>query len=199
MSSEIRLATSQDAAGIAEIYGPIVASTPTSFETEPPDVQEIERRIEETLQAHPWLVFEHQNRVAGYAYAGRHKARAAYLWSVDTSVYIHPHFRRCGIGRALYLSLFQILMAQGYFNAYAGVTLPNPASVGLHESLGFKAIGVYPKVGHKLGVWHDVGWWHLGLLRPIATPRPPLSLREVQADPSWQRMLAASLSTIRGE
>src|ERR1700680_936568 len=148
MSAEIRLATHSDAAGIAEIYRPIVVSTPISFETEPPDEREFQRRIEETQLAYPWLVYEHGGRIAGYAYASRHRARAAYEWSVDTSVYVHPDFHRCGIGRGLYLSLFQILMLQRYFNAYAGLTLPNPASVGLHESLGFKAIGVYRNVGH---------------------------------------------------
>jgi L-amino acid N-acyltransferase YncA len=198
VSADIRLATSEDARGIAEIYRPIVLSTPISFEIEPPDEREIQRRIEETLPAYPWLVFENRGRIAGYAYASRHRVRAAYLWSVDTSVYIHPDFHRCGIGRGLYLSLFQILMLQGYFNAYAGVTLPNPASVGLHESLGFKPIGVYRNVGHKLGVWYDVGWWHLDLLPPIAAPRPPRSLDQVKADPQWPRILASGLASVRG-
>jgi L-amino acid N-acyltransferase YncA len=120
MASDIRLATRNDAPGIAEIYRPIVESTPISFETEPPDEHEIQRRVVETLPAYPWLVCEHEGRVAGYAYATRHRARAAYQWSVDTSVYVHSDFRRRGIGRGLYLSLFRILAAQGYFKCLCG-------------------------------------------------------------------------------
>jgi L-amino acid N-acyltransferase YncA len=188
--SAIRLATSDDAAGVAAIYRPIVASSPSSFEVDPPDEQEMRRRIQETLILYPWLVCEHRGRVVAYAYAARHRARAAYQWSVDTSVYVHPDVQRCGIGRALYRSLVRILAAQGYVNAYAGITLPNAASVGLHESVGFEAVGVYRRVGHKLGAWHDVGWWQLGLQPSPALPQPPLVLAEIQRDPSWHLMLA---------
>src|SRR5580700_10941796 len=137
---DIRLAATADAAGIAEIYQPIVASTAISFEVEPPDEEEMRRRIEATLPRFPWLVCESQGRVIGYAYASAHRARAAYQWSADASVYVHPAFHRCGIGAGLYTSLFRILSAQGYFNAYAGITLPNPGSVGLHESMGFHPV-----------------------------------------------------------
>jgi L-amino acid N-acyltransferase YncA len=196
MPSTIRLATKHDAAGIAEIYRPIVVSTPISFEIEPPDEVEIQHRIEGTLPDYPWLVCEHRGRVAGYAYASRHRVRAGYQWSVDTSVYVHPDFHRHGIGRGLYVSLFQILAAQGYVNAYAGITLPNPGSVGLHESAGFQAIGTYRKVGYKLGAWYDVGWWQLALQPLVATPQPLLRLGEIQSDPSWQRMMAAGLACL---
>jgi phosphinothricin acetyltransferase len=197
MTLDIRLATAQDAAGIAEIYRPIVAFTPISFEIEPPDEHEIRRRIQGILPAYPWLVCELGRRIAGYAYGSRHKERAAYQWSVDTSVYVHSDFRRRGIGQGLYASLFRILTAQGYFSAYAGVTLPNPGSVGLHESAGFKALGVYRNVGYKQGAWHDVGWWEMALQPYIPEPPPPLSLAQVQADPSWPRMLAAGLACVR--
>ena len=140
-ANELRLVNEDDAAAIAEIYRPIVESTPISFEIEPPDEHEIQRRILETRRKYPWLVCDNRGRVVGYAYATQHRLRVAYQWSVDTSVYVHPDFRRCGIGRALYTSLLQILAAQGYFNAYAGITLPNPGSVGLHESLGFQPVG----------------------------------------------------------
>jgi L-amino acid N-acyltransferase YncA len=193
----IRLATSQDASGIAAIYAPIVESSPTSFEIDPPSAQEMWRRVEETLPNYPWLVYEQQGRVAGYAYASRHKPRAAYAWSVDTSVYIHPDFHRRGIGRALYLALFEILAAQGYCTAFAGVTLPNPASVGLHESLGFQPIGIYRNVGHKHGTWHDVAWWQRPLQPPSATPPPPLSLAAIQVDPRRPQLLTAGLNSIK--
>lgn len=197
MAFDLRLATRKDAAGVVEIYGPIVASTPISFEIEPPDEQEIQRRIQKAEPAYPWLVCEYRGRVAGYAYASQHRARAAYQWSVDTSIYVHPDFRRCGIGRGLYVSLFQILAAQGYFNAYAGITLPNPGSVGLHEAAGFQAIGIYRKVGYKFGAWHDVGWWHLVIQPLIPSTQPPVGLGEIQGDPSWQRLLTTGLSYIR--
>ncbi|BAS26865.1 arsinothricin resistance N-acetyltransferase ArsN1 family B [Limnochorda pilosa] len=198
MAVEIRLATARDARAVADIYGPIVASTPISFEIEPPDEREMQRRIEQTLQVYPWIVCEHDGRIIGYAYATQHRARSAYQWSVDTSVYVHSDFHRCGVGRGLYTSLFQILIAQGYFNAYAGITLPNPGSVGLHESVGFRPVGVYRRVGYKLGAWHDVGWWHAALQPSDSSPRPPVVLSRVQDDPSWDALVRAGKSCIRG-
>ena len=182
---------------MAEIYAPIVASTPISFETEPPDAQEFERRIAHVLQEHPWLVCEYQDRLAGYAYASQHRERAAYQWSVDTSVYVHSEFRRRGVGQALYTSLFRVLVRQGYYNAYAGITLPNAGSVGLHESVGFKPLCVYRHVGYKHGAWHDVGWWELALQPIRATPQPPLKLLDIQSDPSWKDLLASGVSLLR--
>ena len=199
MAWKLRLATGGDATRVSEIYRPVVESTPTSFEIEPPDQHEMERRVQDTLNNFPWLVLESQDGVVGYAYANRHRARAAYQWSVDTSVYVHSKFQRRGIGRALYTSLIPILAAQGYANAYAGITLPNAGSVGLHESVGFQAIGTYRKVGYKLGAWHDVGWWQLPLKPTVQRPSPPLTLNHVQRDPSWQSWLQAGLPCVRND
>lgn len=193
----IRLATGRDGAAVAEIYRPMVASTAISFEVDPPDEREMRRRIEETLSDFPWLVCEDRGRVIGYAYGTCHRVRAAYQWSVDTSVYVHPDFHRGGVGRGLYTSLFRVLGAQGFVNAYAGITLPNPRSVGLHEAMGFRPVGVYRKVGYKLGEWHDVGWWQLLLQPQPPTPRLPLNLRRIEDDPAWPGMLAAGLASIR--
>jgi phosphinothricin acetyltransferase len=198
MTLELRLATRDDAAAVAEIYRPIVVSKPISFEVEPPDALEMQRRIQETLAVYPWLICGHRGDVVGYAYAGRHRARAAYQWSVDTSVYVDSAFHRRGIGRGLYTSLFRILAAQGFVSAYAGVTLPNTSSVALHESVGFQPVGVYRNAGYKLGQWYDVGWWQRALQAPAATPSPPLNLGEIVRDPSWQQMLVSGLSCIRG-
>ena len=197
MTWTIRLATSSDAAAIAEIYRPIVTSTPISFEIEPPDEQEFQRRIKKVIPGHPWLVCENQQQIAGYAYASRHHERAAYQWSVDTSVYVHSDYRRRGIGQALYTSLFRILIAQDYYNAYAGITLPNPGSVGLHESVGFKRLCVYHNVGYKLGSWYDVGWWELSL-QPVtgAPPKSPKKLFEVQSSSSWHELLVSGLACV---
>ncbi len=190
------MATVDDAAGIAGIYEPIVRSTPISFEVEVPGEQEMRRRIERIMSAFPWLVCDYRDRLAGYAYASRHAERAAYQWSVDVSIYVHSDFRRRRVGQALYASLFRILVGQGYCNAYAGITLPNPGSVGLHESVGFRPIGVYREVGYKMGAWHDVGYWELALQPKTPAPRPPLTLAEIQRHPVWQEMLGAGLSCL---
>jgi L-amino acid N-acyltransferase YncA len=196
MNVVLRLATKDDAAAVAEIYRPFVASTPISFEIEPPDTQEMQRRIASTLPTHAWLICEHRGEVVGYAYAGRHGKRAAYQWSVETSVYVRSAFHRHGIGRGLYTSLFRILVAQGFVSAYAGITLPNTSSVALHESAGFELVGVYRNAGFKLGEWYGVGWWQRALRAPTATPSAPLNLDDILRDPSWPQMLASGLPCI---
>jgi phosphinothricin acetyltransferase len=195
--AQIRLAAEDDAGQIQEIYSPIVSHTATSFEMEPPTVDEIRRRILDTLTAFPWLVCEHQGAVLGYAYASKHRTRAAYQWSVDVSVYIRAETRRRGLGRVLYSALFPILRLQGFYNAYAGIALPNPASIGLHESLGFTPVGVYQSVGYKLGKWHDVGWWHLLLQAPSESPALPLELRIVRGTEEWDKLLAAGTALLQ--
>src|SRR4029079_16629726 len=114
------------------------------------------------------------------ACASKHRERAAYQWSVDVSVYIHERARRQGVGRALYTSLFALLRLQGFYSAHAGISLPNRASVGLHEALVFQPVGVYRSVGYKRGAWHDVGWWQLALRERTGTPDPPRSLADAQ-------------------
>ncbi|MGH9236964.1 MAG: arsinothricin resistance N-acetyltransferase ArsN1 family B [Vicinamibacterales bacterium] len=197
VTSLIRMATATDAPAIAEIYRPIVESTPISFETVAPDADEMRRRIEILLGSHPWLVCERDGVVAGYVYASKHRERAAYRWSVDTSVYVDDRFRRRRIGHALYLSLFAVLHAQGYANAFAGITLPSPASVGLHEYVGFTPVGVYRRVGYKLGAWHDVGWWQRSLEPPDEAPLSIRGLREVQQRQEFGALLATGLAVIR--
>jgi len=197
MSVRIRLASEQDADAIAAIYRPVVEDTAISFETTAPGREEMARRVAETLPSYPWLVCERDGRIAGYAYATRHRVRAAYQWSVDTSVYIDEADRRSGVGRGLYLSLFAILAAQGYFNAFAGIALPNPGSVALHEAMGFEKLGVYHNVGFKLGEWHDVGWWQLMLRSHEALPHEPLSLDSVRRLPTWERLLVRGEAVVR--
>ena len=187
----IRLARSDDAAQVAAIYAPFVAGSSTSFEYSPPDAAEMAARIASTLAYAPYLVSEIRGEVLGFAYGSKHRERAAYQWSVDVSVYIHERARRKGVGRALYTSLFALLRLQGFYTAHAGISLPNPASVGLHEALGFQPVGVYRSVGFKRGAWHDVGWWQLPLRERTGTPDPPRSMAEAQRDPEWERALAA--------
>ena len=191
--SSIRLATERDAEEIAAIYAPNVTDTIISFESEPPTADEMRLRIEGTLERYPWLVCERRGRVLGYAYAGAHGTREAYRWSVDVSVYVHREAHRAGVGRALYTSLFAVLRLQGFYSAYAGATLPNPASVGLHEAMGFRPVGVYRGVGYKMGAWQDVVWWHLPLRERVTDPDPPADLPSVLGSGEWEAALRRGL------
>lgn len=166
----------RDAAACAAIYAPNVESTPISFEVVPPDAAEFARRIEKYSATHHFLVAEEDGEVVGYAYACRWAERAAYDWSVEVSVYVDGAHHGRGVGRTLYGELFDRLRAQGFRIAVAGVTLPNPASIGLHESMGFEPIGALRDIGWKEGAWHDVGYWQL-YLQPDAEdpPSAPLS------------------------
>jgi L-amino acid N-acyltransferase YncA len=187
----LRLATTQDAAQVAAIYTPYVLDTPASFELDPPTEEEMGKRIAGTLEKTPWLVCEHDGEIHGYAYASLHRPRAAYRWSVNVSAYVRAGRQRRGMGRALYTALLGLLPLQGFYSAYAGITLPNAASVGLHETLGFTLVGVYRDVGYKLGRWHDVGWWQRSLGEHPPDPREPLALRQVIGSPGWQAALAS--------
>lgn len=171
----IRVATRADAHALLAIYGPIVRDTAISFELEVPAEDEFARRIAEVLPERPWLVALESGEVIGYAYAGAFRSRPAYRWSVEVSVYVAEPARGQGVGGALYGALLRILRSQGYVSAYAGITLPNPGSVRLHERLGFRAVGVFHRAGFKLGAWRDVGWWECALATPsgeLAGPRP---------------------------
>jgi L-amino acid N-acyltransferase YncA len=174
-----------------------VETAAISFETEAPNEQEIRRRIVDTLRWAPWLVCTRHQEVVGYVYASRHHERAAYGWSVDVSAYVRLDQRRRGVGRALYTSLFGLLRLQGYYAAHAGITLPNAASVALHETMGFRLIGVYPAVGFKLGSWHDVGWWQLTLRDRVGTPAPIGNMGELEGTEAWKTALAAGVSLLR--
>jgi phosphinothricin acetyltransferase len=172
----IRPATPADAQQIAAIYRPFCDESHISFEIPAPDPAEMASRIDRISRRFPWLVEEADGAIAGYAYASPHRERAAYRWAVEVTVYIHERFRGRGIGRALYTDLFARLRAQGLFKAYAGIALPNPASQGFHESMGFTLVGIYRKIGYKLGEWRDAGWWQLVLQPEVdlpAEPRPP--------------------------
>lgn len=155
----VRVADPQrDAAGCAAIYAPYVRDTHVSFETDPPDAAQMEERMRAVLAWTPWLVAESDGAILGYAYASRHRDRAGYRWSVDVSVYLTPGARGRGIGRALYSTLFSYLKQQGFYRAYAGIGLPNDASVRIHRSFGFEDVGIYRRVGWKNGTWTDVLW-----------------------------------------
>jgi L-amino acid N-acyltransferase YncA len=163
----------RDAAACAAIYAPYVEESPVSFEEAIPSTEELAARIARIATTHPWLVCEWDERVVGFAYGAPHRERAAYRWAADVSVYVDPAWQRHGIGRTLYAALLARLRAQGLHVACAGITLPNTASVGLHESLGFELVGIYRGIGWKAGGWRDVGWWQLRLLPPGDDGQPP--------------------------
>lgn len=178
----LRLAQNDDAAELADVYAPNVASTAISFEVTPPDAHEMRARLGRVQRLAPWLVCQSQGSVVGYAYASQHHERAAYRWSLDAAVYVDTEWRRRGIARALYTALFQLLKLQGFYAVHAGITLPNPGSVGLHEGFGFRQVGVYRKVGYKFTAWHDVGWWQLELRQRQGQPLPPKSPEQARTD-----------------
>jgi L-amino acid N-acyltransferase YncA len=177
----IRLATPDDAAGCLDIYRPFVEASHVTFETQVPSRDEFARRIESTLAQRPWVVASDEGRVAGYAYASPVKDRTAYQWSVETAVYVAADARRAGVGRAVYLALFRVLRGQGFVNAVGVIALPNPASIALHESLGFEPIAHLKRIGFKLGEWRDVGWWQLALGPMPGSPEPPVPLASCRA------------------
>jgi L-amino acid N-acyltransferase YncA len=186
----MRLATPADAAEVAAIYAPFCLETAVSFETAAPDEGQMRKRISTLMQRYPWLLaVSETGDVLGYTYASKHRERAAYRWSVDFTAYLAPEAKRRGIGTALYSALMKICQSLGYYRAFAGITLPNEASVRLHEKIGFRAIGVYQRVGFKLGRWHDVGWWSLDLLPEEDAPREPRSIAEIVASGELEEIL----------
>lgn len=171
----VRAASAADAEAIQAIYAPVVLGTAISFEEVPPSAEEMRGRILATLETYPYLVAEQKGVVIGYAYASQHRARAAYRWAVDVTVYIAQDARRMGVGRRLYETLLPMLETLGYRSVYAGIALPNESSIGLHERLGFRHIGTFPQVGYKHEAWQDVGYWFLKLGDCSVVPKEPFS------------------------
>ncbi len=167
----LRPAVPDDAAALLALYRPIVLETAISFEIEPPSVEEFRQRIVASTARWAWLVAEEASTPVAYAYASSHRTRAAYRWSVETSIFVGASHRGRGLGTALYDRLLRTVAALGYCNAYAGITLPNDASIALHRGVGFEHVGVFRNVGRKFGRWHDVSWWQ----RPLRD-EPPAEL-----------------------
>ena len=143
----------QDAAACVEIYSPFVTDSAVSFDIVPPTVSDFSAKIAHLSETHAFLVAEDDGRVAGYAYSAPYRERAAYRWSAEVSVYVHPDFRGHGVGRLLYDALLELMRRQGVRQAIAGITQPNPASMALHHSCGFRTVGVFERIGYKAGAW----------------------------------------------
>lgn len=182
MTSSIRLATPNDAAAILKIYAPYIQKTSLTFETEVPSIESFAGRIKNYLETWPWLVFEKDGVIRGYAYATRYRERVAYQWGTESSIYIADEFKGTGVARALYEALFDILKKQGFRNVYAVINLPNDTSVTFHEKCGFTYFATYEQVGYKLGRWKNVGWWRLILNDFGDEPEPPVQFSELNKD-----------------
>jgi L-amino acid N-acyltransferase YncA len=194
MAATIRLVSLSDAQQVRDIYAPFCEHTPVSFEAQAPTAEEMRDRIAKILRSHPWLVYENERHVLGYAYASPHRERAAYRWAVDVSAYVREGHRRLGVGRSLYRSLLALLQLQGFYRALAGVTLPNPGSVGLHQAMGFRPMGTYQNIGYKCGQWHDVEWFQLALRDCNGVPEDPLDFAVVRQLPQWNARLVSGLA-----
>jgi phosphinothricin acetyltransferase len=181
----LRLAHPTDARAIAELYAPYVRESAVTFELEPPDIAEIQRRIAQYAPLGPWLVAEEEGKLLGYAYVSPFRARPAYRWTAETTVYLKQGSSGQGIGTQLYSALLTCMKMQGLVTAIGGITLPNERSVRLHGRLGFHQVGLFPNVGYKFSQWHDVGFWAYELnppTVPVPEPRTPANL---QNDPEW--------------
>lgn len=179
----VRLAAADDAAAVAALYAPYVTQSAVSFETEPPDEPEMRSRISAGGGLHPWLVAcDDAGNALGYASASAFRPRPAYRFTVETSVYLASDATRRGIGRQLYAALLTTLEAQGFTQAIGAIALPNPASVALHEQLGFVRAGTYRDVGWKLGKWHSVGLWQRALAPLPERPNAPKPVADVWRD-----------------
>lgn len=160
------MASPDDAAAIRSIYSHYVSHTSITFEIEVPSVEEMRNRIVEYTKQFPWLVMEKDGVMIAYAYATPFKVRAAYRWSVESSIYVDQSLCGKGSGKKLYLALFDHLKRMGILNIIGVITLPNIPSVAIHEKLGFQLVGRFPEVGFKEGQWWDVGYYQLTLPKP---------------------------------
>ena len=190
MAMHVRLASPDDGPACAAVYAPYVTGTAISFELAPPDGAEIADRITRTISRTPWVVVEVDGVVRAYAYAGRFRERPAYDWTAETTVYVDRAFQGLGLGRAAMRAVLAILRLQGFHTAIAGVTPPNPGSVGLHLRLGFERIGLFEEVGWKDGAWHGVEFFRLELSPPEPAPLPVRPLPELAGSDELRRVLA---------
>jgi phosphinothricin acetyltransferase len=187
----LRLATPEDGDAVAEIYAPYVNETAISFELTPPSGEEMGARIAKVLERGPYIVAEVDGVVRAYAYAGRFRDRAAYDWTAESTVYVERSLHRSGLGRATMAAVLRVLRLQGFRLVVAGVTPPNPGSVGLHQALGFERVGMFEGVGWKDGRWRGVEFFTLELFPPAdgSEPAPIRPLPDLLGTPELARAI----------
>ena len=189
---KLRIACPEDAAAVQAIYAPFCEETEVSFELVAPSAEEMRGRIEGVLERFPWLVAVVDGKVAGYAYAGPWRTRAAYRWTCESAVYVDRTLHRGGVGGALYRCLFDVLRRQGMCRVVAGVSGDNVASVRFHEKLGFRQCGTFEGMGHKLGAWHTVRWFQHDLRGQEPPPGEAVPFAQFRHDAGHWRELAAA-------
>lgn len=194
---QIRPACEADAAAMRAIYVPFVTETTVSAEYDAPSQEEFCRRIRTFTAQLPWLVCEIDGKIAGYAYASPHRDRAAYQWSVETSIYVSPDFHRCGVARALYEALFELLRMQGYYNIYVGITSPNERSMKFHKAMGFIISGAYQNSMYKFGGWRDVLWMGKTLREHEGEPQPTVPFSALRDTAVCGRVLRQASAKVR--
>ena len=175
-TSVIRLATPSDVPAMLSIYTPYVQNTAVSFEYEPPSLSDFAGRLEERAGALPWIVYEQNGRIAGYAYASRFSGRSGYDWTLESSVYVDAALHGGGIGRKLYDALFSIVHAQGYYNLYACISVPNPESEEFHKKMGFTCEAVLQNSGYKFDGWLNIAFYTKALRPHAPNPVAPIPL-----------------------
>ena len=168
---QIRIAVPEDAAKLVSIYAPYVENTPITFEYVVPTAEEFAERIRHTLTRYPYLVAEEKGIPIGYAYASAFKGRAAYDWSVETSIYVSQDFRSSGVGSLLYAKLEEYLTRQNVCNICACITYPNPPSIAFHEKHGYKTVAHFHASGYKQEAWHDMIWMEKTLCPHTVPPK----------------------------
>lgn len=182
----------QDAASCLKVYEPYVFHTPITFDYKVPELNEFQSKILDTIYEYPWLVCLKNDQIEGYAYASRHRYKTAYQWSAESTIYITESLQGKGIGSILYETLLSILKIQGFFNVYAGVTVPNKKSELLHSKMGFEEIGIFNKIGFKSGAWHDVKWFQKTLQEYIINPPLPFKFEELKHSIDFQTILSVA-------
>lgn len=166
----LRFARPDDAGTLCAILEPLIRATAMNFSSAAPAAADLAARIENALSTHPWIVAVEGDRVIGYTFARGWSPSEGERWSVETGLALAPDARGKGLGTRLYTAVLDVLSAQGFQNAFAGITIPNAASERLHERLGFRRYGVIERSGWKLGRWYDTSWWQKRLAGDDATP-----------------------------
>lgn len=195
----IRPAELTDAEEMLAIYTPYVTESTVSSEYDAPSIEEFRRRITTYTARFPWLVCRINGTVAGYGYASPHRSRAGYQWSAETSIYVAPGFHRCGVASAIYRAIFSLLVRQGYYNIFVGITSPNERSIKFHTALGFVISGAYQDSMYKFGQWRDVIWMAKSLRPHDIAPAPTVPFPQIQHETQTQAILTAQAGTVRAE
>lgn len=172
MQEQIRFVSSEDSNRILEIYTPYILETTISFEYDPPSLTEFTERIQKISSKYPYLVYERNGKISGFAYGSPYQERIAYLYDADLSIYLAPEAQNGGIGKKLYCCLLDLLQKQGFYNAYACITASNQRSIDFHTAFGFRNLGAHPRAGYKFDQWLDIVWMDKQLRQPTGRPLP---------------------------